>query len=147
MDWFNITKNYIFSASDLSGITERTGYMIKYILIVLGSIFLGLGFIGVLVPGLPTTPFLLLAAGCYIKSSDRLYTWLLEHKLFGKYIRDFRETRSIPLRIKIVSLIMMWIMIALSVVVFIKVLPVRIIIAILGVIGSIVILSIPVSGK
>lgn len=121
--------------------------MIKYILILLGSIFLGLGFIGIIVPGLPTTPFVLLAAGCYVRSSDRLYSWLLNHKLLGKYVRDFRETRSIPLRIKIISLIVMWIMIGLSIAVFIKIIPVRIIIALLGVIGSIVILSIPSSGK
>lgn len=121
--------------------------MIKYILILLGSIFLGLGFIGVFVPGLPTTPFLLLAAGCYVKSSDRLYVWLLDHKLFGKYIRNFRETRSISLRSKIISLTLMWIMIGLSVYIFIKITPVKIIIALLGVIGTIVILSIPASRK
>ena len=96
------------------------GIMIKLLLIVLGSIFLGLGFLGIFTPGLPTTPFLLLAAGCYVRSSDRLYSWLIKNKLFGKYIHNFRETRSIPLRSKILSLIVMWIMICLSIFVFIK---------------------------
>ena len=121
--------------------------MIKYILVFFGSIFLGLGFVGIVVPGLPTTPFLLLAAGCYVKSSDRLYSWLLDHKLFGKYIYNFREIRSISLRSKIISLIMMWVMIGLSIYIFIKIIPVKIIIALLGVIGTLVILLIPTSRK
>jgi uncharacterized membrane protein YbaN (DUF454 family) len=95
--------------------------MIKLLLIVLGSIFLGLGFLGIFAPGLPTTPFLLLAAGCYVRSSDRLYSWLLKHKLFGKYIHNFRKTPSIPLHIKIISLIVIWILIGLSIFVFIKI--------------------------
>ena len=121
--------------------------MIKHILVLFGSIFLGLGFVGIIVPGLPTTPFLLLAAGCYVKSSDRLYSWLLDHKLFGKYIYNFRETRSISLRSKIISLIMMWVMIGLSIFIFKKIIPVKIIIALLGVIGTLVILLIPTSRK
>jgi len=121
--------------------------MIKHILILFGSIFLGLGFVGIIVPGLPTTPFLLLAAACYVRSSDRLYSWLLDHKLFGKYIHNFRETRSISLRSKIISLIVMWVMIGLSIYIFIKIIPVKIIIALLGVIGTLVILLIPTLRK
>ncbi len=116
-------------------------------MILFGSIFLGLGFVGIIVPGLPTTPFLLLAAGCYVRSSDRLYSWLLDHKLFGKYIHNFRETRSISLRSKIISLIVMWVMLGLSIYIFIKIIPVKIIIALLGVIGSLVILLIPTLRK
>jgi len=121
--------------------------MIKYILILLGSVFLGLGFIGIVVPGLPTTPFLLLAAGCYVRSSDRLYSRLLEHRLFGKYIHNFRETRSIPLRSKIISIIVMWIMIGLSVYIFTEIFYVKIIIVVLGIIGTIVILLISTTRK
>ncbi|KPK87902.1 MAG: hypothetical protein AMS27_01110 [Bacteroides sp. SM23_62_1] len=117
--------------------------MLKPLLIISGSIFLGLGFIGIFVPGLPTTPFLLLAAGCYVRSSDRLYSWLLNHRLFGKHIKNFRETRSISLRGKLISLILMWIMIGVSVVFFIDNLTVRIIIFTLGLIGTLVLLSIP----
>ena len=67
--------------------------MLKILLIAIGSFFLILGFIGILIPGLPTTPFLLLSAACYFRSSDRLYSWLLNHKIFGKYIRNFREIK------------------------------------------------------
>ena len=117
----------------------------KPLLILLGSIFFGLGFIGILIPGLPTTPFLLLSAGCYVRSSDRLYAWLLNHKIFGNYIQKIRENRSISLRSKIVSLIAMWLMISLSAFVFIEILWIRILVIILGVIGTIVILLIRTS--
>lgn len=121
--------------------------MLKPLLIISGSIFLGLGFLGIFVPGLPTTPFLLLAAGCYVRSSNRLYSWLLGHRLFGRHIKNFRESRSIPLRSKIISLILMWVMIGVSVFFLIENLTVRIVIFILGLIGTLVLLSIPTSGK
>jgi len=119
--------------------------MIKPLLIILGSFFLGLGILGIFIPGLPTTPFLLLAAGCYFRSSDRLYKWLLNHYIFGRYIRNFRENRSISLHSKIISLVAMWLMISLSVFVFIKTSWIRILVAILGVIGTVVLLLIPTS--
>ena len=117
--------------------------MLKYLFITFGTIFLGVGIIGVFVPILPTTPFLLLSAACYVRSSNRLYTWLINHKLFGKFVRDFRESRSISLRNKIISLLSMTLMITLSVFLFVEVLYLKLILIILGVIGFIVILSIP----
>ena len=71
---------------------------------ILGSFFLGLGIVGVFVPLLPTTPFLLLAAALYVRSSPRLYAWLLNQKHLGPYIRNFRENKSIPLHAKVISL-------------------------------------------
>src|SRR5690554_5566085 len=59
----------------------------NYILIAFGSIFVALGVIGIFIPVLPTTPFLLLAAICYGKGSKKLYTWLMEHRALGKFIR------------------------------------------------------------
>ena len=58
---------------------------------------------------LPTTPFLLLSAALFFRGSPRLYTWLLEHKYLGPYIRSFREDRAIPLRAKIISVSLLWI--------------------------------------
>ncbi|MDL2291801.1 YbaN family protein [Bacteroides sp. OttesenSCG-928-F21] len=75
---------------------------------ILGSISLGLGILGIFLPLLPTTPFLLLTAALYFKSSPRLYNWLLSHKHFGPYIRNFRENKSIPLKAKIVSITLLW---------------------------------------
>jgi uncharacterized membrane protein YbaN (DUF454 family) len=88
--------------------------MYKPILAALGIIFTGLGILGIFLPVLPTTPFLLLAAALFAKSSDRLYKRLLEDKYLGAYIRNFRENRSIPLRVKVVSIVLMWLTIGYS---------------------------------
>ena len=80
----------------------------KIVLIVLGSIALVLGVVGVFMPLLPTTPFLLLAAALYFRGSPRLYEWLLNQKRLGPYIRNFREHKAIPLRVKIISVTMVW---------------------------------------
>ena len=81
----------------------------KYLLIILGSICLVLGVIGIFLPLLPTTPFLLLTAALYVRSSDKLYQWLIRQKYLGNYIRNFREHRAIPLHAKILSISMIWI--------------------------------------
>lgn len=80
----------------------------KILLVVLGCISCVLGIVGIFVPLLPTTPFLLLSAAFWVRSSPRLYGWLLEHPCFGEYVRNFRENRAIPLRAKIISLTLMW---------------------------------------
>ena len=117
----------------------------KPLFILFGSFFLGVGFLGIFIPGLPTTPFLILAAGCYVRSSDRLYTWLINHRIFGANIKNFRENRSISLRSKITSLLAMWLMINLSIFIFIEVFWIKILMVILGVIGTTVILLIRTS--
>jgi uncharacterized membrane protein YbaN (DUF454 family) len=119
--------------------------VIRITLIVLGTLFLALGALGVVVPGLPTTPFLLLAAALYFRSSDRLYSWLLNHRVFGRAIRNFRDTKSISLRTKVISIGTMWAMILLSIFLFIPNMPLRITIAALGVIGTIAIVLIRTS--
>lgn len=81
----------------------------KYLLVVFGSVALVLGIVGIFLPLLPTTPFLLLAAALYFRSSPRLYDWLLSHRHLGPYIRNFRENRAIPLRVKIVSVSLVWV--------------------------------------
>jgi uncharacterized membrane protein YbaN (DUF454 family) len=73
-----------------------------------------LGVLGIFLPLLPTTPFLLLAAAMWLRGSPRLYEWLMDNKCLGAYIRNFRETRAIPLRAKIVSVAMLWATILLS---------------------------------
>lgn len=78
----------------------------RYVLIGIGSLFLGLGVLGAFLPVLPTTPFLLLAAACFARSSERLHGWLLRNPVFGPSIREWDETRSIPLRAKIVAILM-----------------------------------------
>ncbi len=72
-----------------------------------GIASLVLGFIGIFVPLLPTTPFVLLAAFCFSRGSSRCERWLLDHKLFGPMVRDWRATRAVPLRAKQLASVMM----------------------------------------
>lgn len=83
-------------------------------MIVAGSISLGLGTLGIIVPVLPTTPFLLLAVACFMRSSERLLNWLLNNRWFGKYIRNYQEGKGIPKKTKIVALSFLWITIIYS---------------------------------
>ena len=117
--------------------------MLKVVLIVLGSLFLALGTVGVVVPGLPTTPFLLLSAACYVRSSERLYAWLTGHRLFGVFIRNYRESRTIPMRAKIIALTMMVTMVSLSVLLWLDALAWKIVVAGFGATGVVVVLLIP----
>jgi uncharacterized membrane protein YbaN (DUF454 family) len=73
-----------------------------------GILAVGLGVVGIFVPLLPTTPFLLLAAACFARSSPRLHAWLLNNRWFGSYIRHYREHRAISLPAKVVSLALLW---------------------------------------
>lgn len=80
----------------------------KFLFAFLGSVSLVLGIMGVFLPVLPTTPFLLLSAALYMRSSQRLYDWLMSHKHLGAYIRNFREHKALPMRVKVVSVTMVW---------------------------------------
>jgi uncharacterized membrane protein YbaN (DUF454 family) len=74
---------------------------LRWLLLATGFVFVGLAGLGAALPVLPTVPFLLVAAACFARSSARFYHWLLANRLFGPVIRDWRETRSIPLRAKV----------------------------------------------
>lgn len=89
--------------------------IIRYVYVVLGVLFCVLGVIGIFVPLLPTTPFLLLSAALFFRSSPRLYHFLLNHPQLGPYIRNFREHKAIPLRIKIISVSLVWLTILYAV--------------------------------
>ena len=82
--------------------------MKRKLLIFIGSLSLGLGLLGIALPLLPTTPFLLLSATCYFHGSEKLYSWLMAHPKLGPYIRSFREDKAIPLRAKVVSVALVW---------------------------------------
>ncbi len=104
--------------------------MIRYVLIIIGSLSVALGFIGIFLPLLPTTPFLLLAAVCYIKGSPALYHWLIEHKLLGRFIKGYLNGEGIPLRAKIFSIALMWLFMAYSGFFIVKIMFVRMILLI-----------------
>lgn len=80
----------------------------KILLLLLGSISLILGVIGIFVPLLPTTPLLLLSAWCFFRSSMKLYDRLINSKYLGTYIRNFRENKVIPLKTKIFIITLLW---------------------------------------
>ena len=84
----------------------------KKLLLLAGTLCLGLGILGMFFPILPTTPFLLLAAFCYARSSQRFYHWLITNRWFGGYIRNYRAGLGIPLSQKILTLALLWLSIA-----------------------------------
>lgn len=80
----------------------------KRLFITAGTLSLTAGIVGIFVPVLPTTPFLLLAAACYARGSERLYRWLLGNRVFGNYIRNYIEGKGMPLRIKLFTILILW---------------------------------------
>ena len=115
--------------------------MHKQLFIILGFICVALGVLGIFLPVLPTTPFLLLAAWLFAKSSDNLYNKLLENKYVGSYIKNFREHRSIPMPTKIFAISMIWVSIGISVVFAVKMLWVKIVLVSIAAIVTAYILS------
>jgi uncharacterized membrane protein YbaN (DUF454 family) len=99
----------------------------RRLLIGAGTLSTGLGVIGIFVPILPTTPFLLLAAACYMRSSEQFYRWLVNNRVFGAYIRNYIEGRGMPVRIKIFTILLLWLTIGLTIVFGIQNIVVRIV--------------------
>jgi uncharacterized membrane protein YbaN (DUF454 family) len=88
--------------------------ILKHLILVGGFITLILGIIGIVIPILPTTPFLLLASAAFAKSSKRFDRWLLNNKILGAYIKNYREGKGLPIKIKILTLSLLWITILIS---------------------------------
>lgn len=124
---------------------KKSDRFLRKLLVFLGTIFVGLGILGMFLPLLPTTPFLLLAAACYARSSKRFYHWLLHNKWFGSYIRDYKEEKRIPLKVKIFTVSLLWITIILSAIFATDVTFVRIILIIIALCVTIHILSLRTS--
>ena len=110
------------------------------LLIIGGTLSLGLGVLGMFVPVLPTTPFLLLTAYCYLRSSKRLYDWLMRHRILGNYIKNYLEYRAVSARAKAISLIGLWASLCISFI-LVPSTPVRLILVLVGVGVSIHILT------
>ena len=89
--------------------------MKKAVLVAAGSVSLALAVLGVFLPLLPTTPFLLLASACYVRSSERLHGWLMGNRVLGGYVRAFKERRGVPLRAKLTTVALLWLPLLYSV--------------------------------
>ena len=125
---------------------ESSNLIIRILWVVLGSFFVVIGGIGVVVPGLPTTLFLILAAACYIRSSQRLYDWLINNKTFGPYLRDYREGKGIPKKAKVLAVSMIIVFVSYAVFFGIESLNLKIAAGILGIVGLLYVLfKVPVS--
>ncbi|MHB8994070.1 MAG: YbaN family protein [Armatimonadota bacterium] len=104
----------------------------KQALFVAGCLFLGLGLIGVVVPLLPTTPFLLLAAACFLKSSPRVYHWLMNSRFPGHYLRHYQSGAGVPRRVKFTAISVLWLTIGCSAVFVVESGLVRVLLALIA---------------
>jgi uncharacterized membrane protein YbaN (DUF454 family) len=95
-------------------IEEQRNPALRYALLAIGWLSVVLGVIGIFLPVLPTTPFLLLAAACFMRSSKRFYLWLINHPHLGPWIVDYLEGQGIPLKGKVYAIGLMWLSISLS---------------------------------
>ncbi|MFY9607809.1 MAG: YbaN family protein [Blastocatellia bacterium] len=80
----------------------------KFFLNILGTMFLLVGVLGVVLPLLPATPFLLLASACYVRGSETLHGWLMGNKYLGSYINNIKDKRGMPVKAKVLTIIVLW---------------------------------------
>ena len=78
---------------------------VKWLYLAGGFVLVGLATLGLFLPLLPTTPLLLLAAACFMRSSEKYHRWLLEHRIFGPILRDWQDKRCIPRNVKVISVV------------------------------------------
>ena len=123
--------------------TSRSLALRKALLIGVGGLALGLGLLGVVLPGLPTTPFVLLAAACFAKASPRLHRRIVGNPLLGPMVRDWEAHRTLPVKIKLIAIGSMTLMVGLSVWHFAGRPGLQAALVVLGVIGAVVVGRIP----
>ena len=118
----------------------------KAVLVAAGSVSLALAVLGVFLPLLPTTPFLLLTSACYVRSSERLYGWLMGNRVLGPYIRNFKERRGIPLRGRIITVVLLWLPLLYSVY-RLDLLWLEVLLVLMGLTWSVLILRMKAAGR
>ncbi|MDH5737056.1 MAG: YbaN family protein [Gammaproteobacteria bacterium] len=117
----------------------------RYLLVALGTFFVIVGIIGLAVPIMPTSPFLLIAAACYARSSDQLYNRLLDNPMFGPMIREWREQGTISRQAKWTAILMIVISFSVSIIFFIPYLWGRILMAFIGFTVALLLYRLPVA--
>ncbi len=121
------------AAEPAEQVREHASPFVRGILIAAGTLCVVLGIIGIFLPLLPTTPFMLLAAACFARSSQRFHDWLLANRSFGPLIREWQRHRSIPYRTKVTAIVLMTLTLGVSIVFFVEPLWLRLILAAFGV--------------
>ncbi len=116
---------------------------LRWLLIAVGWISFALGIVGIFLPVLPTTPFLLLSALCFAKSSARFYNWLLNHRWFGPYILNWKKNGTIPFKTKIIALTLLTISLGSSIAFFVRPIPLKIMLATIGIAVAVYLIRIP----
>lgn len=115
----------------------------RTLFVLVGTLFLAIGFVGIIIPVLPTAPLLLLAAACYLRGSEKLHRWMIENRIFGEFIRNYTEGRGIEPRQKVITLAFLWMTISFSALYLIENLPVRILLFLIATAVSVHILALP----
>ncbi len=116
---------------------------LRLLFLALGGLFVALGVAGIFLPLLPTTPFLLLAAACFARSSERFYRWLLNHPVLGATVREWREHRSLPRRTKWIAILTMAGTLTVSILFFVPQPALQIALAFFGVALAVYLYRIP----
>ncbi|MFO8110464.1 MAG: YbaN family protein [Thermoplasmata archaeon] len=117
--------------------------VVRFLYFVGGTFFLAVGMVGIVVRLLPTTPFLLLSAGCYSKSSERCHRWLLNNRLFGSYIKNYMAGNGISLKVKSLILVALWVSISFSAFFVVDMLLIRVLLVVIAVGVTVHILTLP----
>jgi uncharacterized membrane protein YbaN (DUF454 family) len=120
-------------------------HLLRILLIGIGWLAIILGVIGIFVPVMPTVPFLLLAAACFARSSERFHSWLIDHKYLGPLIRSYLGGTGMPLRAKISALTMIWISLLISAFLLVHLLWVRLLLIGIGICLTFYLLRLPTS--
>lgn len=119
----------------------------KFLLITAGVISVFLAFLGIFLPILPTTPFLLLAAFLFSKSSDKFYYWLINNKLFGSFIKNYREGKGVSRQAKFISLTSLWLVMGSTIIYAIHIIYIKILLLLIAIAVTVHLLKIPTFHK
>jgi len=122
---------------------KHNSLTVRLAFLTLGTLFVALGIAGIFLPVLPTTPFMLLAATCYARASTRFYNWLLNNRMFGPTILEWRRYRSIPYRVKWTAIVLMAVTLSISIVYFVPWLELQVALAIFGILLGTYLYNIP----
>jgi hypothetical protein len=121
--------------------------VLRWVLIACGWLCIAAGVVGIVLPLVPTVPFLLLAVACFARSSDRFHAWLVEHNHLGPLLRDYLQGAGIPLRAKRTAVCMVWVSFPLSTFLFAQALWLKLLLMAIAVAITVYLLSLPTAAK